>query len=97
LLLALICNLETAFGAFKTKKIDRFDTKEGFLELEEDIVLDASANNKYDLVIEVMIVMGKNEKIVDDNNHPVKEIYKDSDHGLMKAETGNRNTFLHEG
>ncbi len=89
LLLALICNLETAFGAFKIKKIDRFDTKEGFLELEEDIVLDASANNKYD--------MGKDEKIVDDNNHPVKEIFKDSDHGLMKAETGNRNTFLHEG
>ena len=92
LLLALICNLETAFGAFKTIKIDRFDTKEEFLELEEDIVLDASANNKYDLVIE-----GKDEKIVDDNNHPVKEIFKDSDHGLMKAETGNRNTFLHEG
>ena len=97
MLLALICNLETAFGAFKTKKLDRFDTKEGFLEFEEDTVLDASANDKYDLVIEVMIVMGKDEKIVDDNNHPVKEIFKDSDYGLMEAETCNGNTFLHEG
>ena len=75
LLLALICYLETAFGAFKTKKLDRF-------------VLD--------LVIVVMIVMGKDEMIVDHNNHPVKEILKDSDHGLMEAETGNGNTFLHE-
>jgi hypothetical protein len=83
LLLALICYLETAFGAFKTKKLDRF-------------VLDASANDKYDLVIVVMIVMGKDEMIVDHNNHPVKEILKDSDHGLMEAETGNGNTFLHE-
>ena len=58
MLLALICNLETAFGAFKTKKLDRFDTKEEFLEFEEDTVLDASANDKYDLFIEVMIVGG---------------------------------------
>ena len=35
--------------------------------------------------------------IVNDDNHPIKEIFKDSDHGLMDAETGNWNTFLHEG
>jgi hypothetical protein len=85
LLLALICNLETAFGAFKTKKIDRFDTKEGFLELEEDIVLDTSANDKYDLIIEVRIVIDEGEKIVNDNNNPVKKIHKDGYHGLVEC------------
>ena len=58
LLFTLICNLETTFGAFKTKKLDRFDTQEGFLKFEEEIMFDAAANDKYDLVIVVMIVMG---------------------------------------
>ena len=30
------------------------------------------------------------------DNHPVKEILKDSDHGLVEEETDNGNTFLHE-
>jgi len=76
-LLALVCKLETTFSAFKNKKLDRFNTKEGFLELEEDIVLDTSANDKYDLVIEVRIVIDEGEKIVNDNNNPVKKIHKE--------------------
>ena len=95
LLFALVCNLETTFSAFKTKKLDRFDTEKGFLKLE-DIVLNTSTNDKDDLIIEIMIVMGKDEEVVNDDDHPVKEVFKNSDHGLMEAETSNWNTFLHE-
>ena len=44
------------------------------------------------------MIVGKDEKVVNDDNHPVKEILKDGDHGLMETETetGNGNTFLHE-
>ena len=96
LLFALICNLETTLGAFKTKKLDRLDTKEGFLKLEKNVVLDTSSNHEYDLVIEVMIIMGKDEKIVNDDDHPIQEVFENVDHGLMKAETSNGNAFLHE-
>ena len=96
LLFTLICNLETTFSAFKSKKLDRFDAEEGFFELEEDIVLNTSTNDKNDLIIEIMIVMGKDEEIVDDDNHPIEEVFKDSNHGLMEAKTSNGNTFLHE-
>jgi hypothetical protein len=60
-------------------------------------VLNASTNDKDDLIIEIMIVMGKDKEIVNDDDHPIKEIFKDIDHGLMEAETSNGNTFLHEG
>ena len=80
LLLTLICNFETTFCALKAKKLDRFNTEEGFLELEEDIVLNTSANDKDDLV---MIVMGKDKEIVNDDNHPIKE--KDIDHPILLA------------
>jgi hypothetical protein len=53
------------------------------------MVLDISSNHKYDYVIE-------DKKVVNDRNHPIKEIFKDSNHGLMAAETGNENTFLHK-
>ena len=59
-------------------------------------MLDASSNHEYNLVIEVMIIMGKDEKIVNDDDHPIQEVFKDVDHGLMKAETSNENAFLHE-
>jgi len=59
-------------------------------------VLYTSSNDQHDLFIEVMMIVGKDEKVVNDDNHPVKEIHKDGDHGLMETETGNGNTFLHE-
>jgi len=59
-------------------------------------VLYTSSNDQHDLFIEVMMIVGKDEKVVNYDNHPVKEILKDGDHGLMESETGNGNTFLHE-
>ena len=41
--------------------------------------------------------MGKNQEVIDDNDHPIKEIFKNNDHGLVETETSNGNTFLHEG
>ena len=54
-------------------------------------MLNTSTNNKDDFVVEIMIVMGKDKEIVNDDDHPIKEIFKDIDHGLMEAETSNGN------
>ena len=50
--------------------------------------INSEANNKCNLVIEIMIVMGENEEVVDDGNHSFKEVLKSGHHGLLETETG---------
>ena len=97
LLLAFVCNLEATFGAFESKKLDRLDTEEGFLEFEKDIVLDTAADDEDNFIVQVMVIMGENQEIVDDDDHPIEEIFKNVDHCLVESETGNGDAFLHEG
>ena len=71
MLLALICNLEAAFSAFKAKKLTDLTARKDFSNLRKTLCL-----IQFMIVIEFMIVMGKHKKIVNDDNHPIKEIFK---------------------
>ena len=80
LLLAFVCNFETTFSAFKSNELDG---------LEEHIVLNTSSENKNNFVVQILVVSCEDKEIVDADNHPFKEIFKNGNHDLLESETSN--------
>ena len=60
-------------------------------------MLNTSSDNKNNFVVQVLVVRCEDEEIVDDDNHPFKEIFENGNHDLLESETCDWDTLLHEG